>query len=38
MWNNPRLLDAAERFDGTRPTDEQMAELTAKRDLAPLFM
>ena len=33
----PRLLDAAERFE-RRPSDEQMAELTARRDLAPLFV
>ena len=33
----PRLLDAAERFDG-RPTDEQMAELAARREVAALFV
>jgi aryl-alcohol dehydrogenase-like predicted oxidoreductase len=33
----PKLLDAADRFQ-ERPSDEQMAELTAKKDLAPLFM
>jgi aryl-alcohol dehydrogenase-like predicted oxidoreductase len=33
----PRLLDAAERFE-RRPSDEEMAELTARRDLAPLFV
>ncbi|MEA2287840.1 MAG: hypothetical protein QOJ21_3883 [Solirubrobacteraceae bacterium] len=33
----PRLLDAAERF-GRRPSDEQMAELAERRDLAPLFV
>src|SRR5918996_2534589 len=33
----PRLLDAAERFE-RRPSDEQMAQLTAQRELAPLFV
>ena len=33
----PRLLDAAERFE-QRPTDEQMADLVARRGLAPLFV
>jgi aryl-alcohol dehydrogenase-like predicted oxidoreductase len=33
----PLLLDAAERFE-RRPTDEQMAEMAARRDLAPLFV
>ncbi len=33
----PRLLDACERFT-ERPPDERMAELTARRDLAPLFV
>ena len=33
----PRLLDAAERFR-ERPADEQMAELAARRELAPLFV
>jgi hypothetical protein len=33
----PRLLDAAERFE-RRPSDEQMAELTRRADLAPLFV
>ena len=33
----PRLLDAAERFE-RRPSDQQMAELTAHRDLSPLFV
>jgi aryl-alcohol dehydrogenase-like predicted oxidoreductase len=33
----PLLLDAAERFEH-RPTDEQMAELATRRDLAPLFV
>jgi aryl-alcohol dehydrogenase-like predicted oxidoreductase len=33
----PRLLDAVERFE-RRPSDEEMAELVARRDLAPLFV
>ena len=33
----PRVLDAAERFE-RRPSDEEMAELTRRRDLAPLFV
>src|SRR3954467_1848794 len=33
----PRLLDAAERFE-SRPGDEEMAELVARQDLAPLFV
>jgi aryl-alcohol dehydrogenase-like predicted oxidoreductase len=33
----PMLLDAADRFE-SRPSDEQMAELAASRQLAPLFM
>ena len=33
----PRLLDAVERFE-TRTPDERMAELTRRRDLAPLFV
>jgi aryl-alcohol dehydrogenase-like predicted oxidoreductase len=33
----PRLLDAAERFE-RRPSDEDMADLTTRRDLAPLFV
>src|SRR3954449_614159 len=33
----PKLLDAAERFE-RRPTDEEMATLTADRGLAPLFV
>src|SRR5919206_864026 len=31
----PRLLDAVDRFE-RRPSDEQMAQLVARRDLAPL--
>ena len=33
----PRLLDAVARFE-RRPSDEQMAELVARRELAPLFV
>ena len=33
----PRVLDAAERFE-RRPSDEEMAELARRRDLAPLFV
>ena len=33
----PRVLDAAERFE-QRPSDEEMAELVRRRDLAPLFV
>jgi aryl-alcohol dehydrogenase-like predicted oxidoreductase len=33
----PKLLDAAERFQ-SRPSDEQMAELAARRDQTPLFV
>jgi aryl-alcohol dehydrogenase-like predicted oxidoreductase len=33
----PRLLDAAERFE-QRPSDDEMAELVARRELAPLFV
>jgi aryl-alcohol dehydrogenase-like predicted oxidoreductase len=33
----PRLLDAAARFE-RRPFDDEMAELAARRDLAPLFV
>jgi aryl-alcohol dehydrogenase-like predicted oxidoreductase len=33
----PRLLDAAERFEG-RPPDDEMAGLAARRDIAPLFV
>jgi aryl-alcohol dehydrogenase-like predicted oxidoreductase len=34
----PKLLDAAERFTGERPSDEEMARLVADRELAPLFV
>jgi aryl-alcohol dehydrogenase-like predicted oxidoreductase len=33
----PRLLDAASRFS-RRPSDEEMAALAARRDMAPLFV
>ncbi|HEU4349629.1 MAG TPA: aldo/keto reductase [Actinoplanes sp.] len=33
----PRLLDAAERFEG-RPSDEAMEELAARRQVQPLFV
>src|SRR6266542_3276161 len=33
----PRLLDAAERFE-RRPSDEEMAELTVRREVAALFV
>src|SRR3954452_4875582 len=33
----PRLLDAADRFE-QRPSDEQMADLTARQEAAPLFV
>jgi aryl-alcohol dehydrogenase-like predicted oxidoreductase len=33
----PRVLDAAERYE-RRPSDEEMAELVRRRDLAPLFV
>jgi aryl-alcohol dehydrogenase-like predicted oxidoreductase len=33
----PQLLDAAERFE-RRPSDDQMAELSARRAIAPLFV
>jgi aryl-alcohol dehydrogenase-like predicted oxidoreductase len=33
----PMVLDAAERFDGSRPTDEAMRELTREWQMAPLF-
>ena len=34
----PHVLEAAERFDGTRPTDELMLELVLRRSVAPLFV
>ena len=33
----PRVLDAAERYE-RRPSDDEMADLTRRRDLAPLFV
>ncbi len=33
----PMVLDAAERFDGARPTDEAMHELSREWQMAPLF-
>lgn len=34
----PKLLDAAERFSGERPADEEMARLVDDRGMAPLFV
>jgi predicted aldo/keto reductase-like oxidoreductase len=34
----PKVLDAAERFDGTRTTDAAMEALVEKRGMAPLFV
>ena len=34
----PKVLDAAERFDGHRPSDEQMQALVARQGMAPLFV
>lgn len=34
----PKVLDAAERFDGTRPADAAMEALVAKQGMAPLFV
>ncbi len=34
----PRVLDAASRFDGSRPTDAQMSALIERRGMAPLFV
>lgn len=34
----PRVFDAAERFDGTRPGDEEMRGLVERRGMAPLFV
>lgn len=33
----PMVLDAAERFDGSRPTDEAMQELVTSLQMEPLF-
>ncbi len=34
----PKVLDAAERFDGSRSSDAQMSALVAKQGMAPLFV
>jgi hypothetical protein len=34
----PKVLDAASRFTGAQPTDEQMERLVASRGMAPLFV
>jgi aryl-alcohol dehydrogenase-like predicted oxidoreductase len=34
----PHVLAAAERFDGRRPSDEEMDELVARRGVEPLFV
>jgi len=34
----PRVIDAAERFDGTKPTDAEMERLVAKDNMEPLFV
>ncbi len=34
----PRILDAAERFDGRRPSDLEMQALARQRELEPLFV
>jgi aryl-alcohol dehydrogenase-like predicted oxidoreductase len=34
----PSVLDAASRFDGTQPSDEQMERLVRARGMAPLFV
>lgn len=34
----PRVIDAAERFDGTKPTDDEMRQLVAKDAMQPLFV
>ncbi len=34
----PHVLAAAERFDGRRPSDEQMEELVGRRAVSPLFV
>ena len=33
----PRILDAASRWDGRAPTDEEMRQLAEKLEMAPLF-
>jgi aryl-alcohol dehydrogenase-like predicted oxidoreductase len=34
----PRVLDAAERFEGRRPSDAEMAALVDRQSMAPLFV
>jgi len=34
----PRVIDAAERFDGNRPSDESMAAMNDQLELEPLFV
>lgn len=34
----PRVIDAAERFSGQRPSEEEMQSLTKEADLEPLFV
>ncbi len=34
----PKVLDAADRFDGSRPDDASMQALVASRSMAPLFV
>lgn len=34
----PKVLDAASRFDGRRPSDEEMEALMAKQSMQPLFV
>jgi aryl-alcohol dehydrogenase-like predicted oxidoreductase len=34
----PKVLDAAQRFDGTRPSDAEMDALMARQGMAPLFV
>ena len=33
----PKILDAASRFDGSGPSDEEMAAMMAERSMTPLF-
>jgi hypothetical protein len=34
----PRVLAAAEQFEGERPSDERMEELVERRSVTPLFV
>ncbi|HTI15418.1 MAG TPA: aldo/keto reductase [Dictyobacter sp.] len=34
----PKVLDAASRFDGTRPSDEKMQEMVSRLGMIPLFV